>query len=134
MAVLLSRVTQGYQAACPPRGCELAALTRELERAGSCRTAFLIRLFARLAESTAIALAFLALEARPPQFLTIPTLPVTATVDVDASRSNLNTLRECRHGGEKSRCGNDGECIHAHWMILLMWSTSKLNFLIGTKP
>jgi hypothetical protein len=80
----------------------------------------LIRVFARLAVLTAIALAFLAqlilVEARPPQFLTIslPTLTVTATVDVDASRSNLNTLRECRNGGEKSRCGNDRECIHAH--------------------
>src|ERR1700730_4926232 len=47
-------------------------------------------------------------------FLTITTLPVTSTVDVDASRSNLNTLRGCRNRGKKSRCGNDGECTHAH--------------------
>ena len=53
------------------------------------------------------------MEACPPQFFTIPpqTLPVIARVDVDSSRSNLNTLRGCRNGGKKSRCSSDGECI-----------------------
>jgi hypothetical protein len=77
--------------------------------------------FASLAVSTTITFAFLAqfllVEARPPQFLTIPLpspLPVTALVDMDASRSNLNTLRGRRNGVKKSHRKSDGECIHAH--------------------